>query len=200
MGDNIPDEILSEILSPALRVPDEMFSVMASEKNSPFHSKSESSSAFLLVSRSWLRVATPLLYNVVVLRSKAQAQALAGVLTANPVLGKFIRKLRLEGGYAISMFKILQEAPNISDIFLTLDIKTPDNVCGLCRGLQLIQPIRIILFGTRGSPHHIKYPEGRKLVQKLVAKFLPGWTRLVLQLFLVLVLHLHRLGGSQTGR
>ncbi|KAJ7366540.1 hypothetical protein DFH08DRAFT_834739 [Mycena albidolilacea] len=149
MGDNIPDEILSEILSPALRVPDEMFSVMTSEKNSPFHSKSESSSAFLLVCKSWLRVATPLLYNVVVLRSKGQAQALAGVLTANPVLGKFIRKLRLEGGYAISMFKILQEAPNISDIFLTLNIKTPDNVCGLCRGLQLIQPIRIILFGTR---------------------------------------------------
>jgi hypothetical protein len=176
-----------------------MFSVMASECHSPFQSKSESSSAFLLVSKSWLRVSTPLLYNVVVLRSKAQAQALAGVLTANPMLGKFIRKLRLEGGYAISMFKILQAAPNISDIFLTLDIMTPDNVCGLCRGLQLIQPVRIILYGTRGL---IRYQclEGRKLVQKLVDKFLPSWTRLVLQIFLVLVLHLHRLGGSQTGR
>ncbi|KAJ7366536.1 hypothetical protein DFH08DRAFT_834730, partial [Mycena albidolilacea] len=177
MGDNIPDEILSEILSPALRVPDEMFSVMASETNSPFHSKSESSSAFLLVSKSWLRVSTPLLYSVVVLRSKGQAQALAGVLTANPVLGKFIRKLRLEGGYAISMFKILQAAPNISDIFLTLDIMTPDNVCGLCRGLQLIQPVRIILYGTRDSIPY-QYPEGRKLVQALVDKFLPSWTRL----------------------
>jgi hypothetical protein len=125
---------------------------------------------------------------VVVLRSKAQAQALAGVLTDNPVLGKLIHKLRLEDGYAISMFKMLQAAPNISDIFLTLNITTPDNVCGLCRGLQLIQPIRIIIFGTRGSPYHIQYPERRKLVQKLVAKFLLSRTRLVLQLFSILVL------------
>ncbi|KAF7365463.1 F-box domain-containing protein [Mycena venus] len=95
MGDSIPDEILSEILSPALRVSDAAFAATF-ETVSPFLSTSESSSAFLLVSKSFLRVATPLLYNVVVLRSKAQAQALAGVLTSNPALGKFIRKLRLE--------------------------------------------------------------------------------------------------------
>jgi DNA mismatch repair ATPase MutS len=106
---------------------------------------SESSSAFLVVSKAWLRVATPLLYNVVVIRSKAQAQALAATLNANPDLGRFIKKLRVEGGFAISMLKILQSSPNITDIFLSLSVAPSDNACGLCRGLPLIDPVRVII-------------------------------------------------------
>ncbi|KAJ6584653.1 hypothetical protein B0H19DRAFT_1105878 [Mycena capillaripes] len=175
MGDSIPDEILSEILSPALRVSDEVFSVTSETGRSPFLSMSESSSAFLLVSKAWLRVATPLLYNVVVLRSKAQAQALAAVLTSNPALGKFVRKLRVEGGYAISMLKILQTSPNITDIFLTLDIVAPDNPCGLCRGLQLIDPVCVIIH-FRGMSGRISL-ETEKLVKK-VETCIPTWTKM----------------------
>ncbi|KAJ7119067.1 hypothetical protein C8R44DRAFT_923002 [Mycena epipterygia] len=69
MSDNsLPDEIISEILSPALKVSDEVFSDTADV--SPFATYSESSSAYLLVCKAWLRVATPLLNNVVILRSK----------------------------------------------------------------------------------------------------------------------------------
>ncbi|KAJ6466370.1 hypothetical protein C8R45DRAFT_1021457 [Mycena sanguinolenta] len=175
MADSIPDEILAEILSPALRVTEEAFSV--TPEDSPFLLLSESSSAFLLVSTSWLRVATPLLYNTVILRSKGQAQALAVVLSANPALGKYIRKLRLEGGYAISMLKILKASPNISDIFLCIDIQAPDNPCGLCRGLQLIEPVRVIIYGGGGSRHPYLFPEGHKLVEKL-RTCVPTWKRL----------------------
>ncbi|KAJ7465133.1 hypothetical protein FB451DRAFT_1262722, partial [Mycena latifolia] len=142
MAGNVPDEIIHEILCPALRVPDEAFS--ATSHDSPFVSVVESSSAFLLVSKSWLRVGTPLLYNVVIIRSKAQAQALAIVLRSNPDLGRSIKKLRVEGGYAISMHKILQASKNITDLFITLDIAKFDNACGLCRGLPLIEPVRCI--------------------------------------------------------
>ncbi|KAJ7756212.1 hypothetical protein B0H16DRAFT_695047 [Mycena metata] len=143
---HLPDEILSEILSPALKVSDEAFSTTHSyDVASPFMTFSESSSAFLLVSKAWLRVATPLLYNVVVIRSKAQAQSLAGTLKLNPALGRWVKKLRVEGGYAISMLKILQTCKNVTDVYLRVAILRLDNTCGLCRGLHLLNPLRIII-------------------------------------------------------
>ncbi|KAF7335974.1 F-box domain-containing protein [Mycena sanguinolenta] len=130
MHSSLPDEILSEILSPALRVSDAAFSHF---------------SAYLVVSKSWLRVATPLLYNVVILRLKAQAQALAATLTANPALGQFIKKLRVEGGYAMSMLKVLQASENITYLFLTLDVAPSDNASDLAssgRSQKLLETLQ----------------------------------------------------------
>ncbi|KAJ7624918.1 hypothetical protein FB45DRAFT_88735 [Roridomyces roridus] len=138
-----PDEIISEILSPALKVPDELFCHTVGP--SPFSSYSLSTSAYLLVCKDWLRVATPLLYNVVILRSKPQATALEAALKFNPELGLFVKKLRLEGGFAGSMHTILKLAPNITDLFLTLSIWSPDSTTGLCKGLPLIDPRRVIV-------------------------------------------------------
>ncbi|KAJ7081615.1 hypothetical protein B0H15DRAFT_453347 [Mycena belliarum] len=154
MQTHIPDEILHEILSPAIQVPDEAFSVSATSSDSPFNSIVESSSAFLLVSKAWLRVGTPLLYHDVILRSKAQAQALASALGSNPDLGRFIRKLRVEGGYAISMHKILKNSRNITDLALAPAFLRADNACGLRRGLPLIDPVRVVL-------HHRHSSDGR---------------------------------------
>ncbi|KAJ7602367.1 hypothetical protein DFH06DRAFT_1115663 [Mycena polygramma] len=176
MANHLPDEIISEILSPALRVSDATFSAMTSSADSPFMTFSESTSAFLVVSKAWLRVATPLLYNVVVLRSKAQAQSLAATLKASPTLGRFIKKLRVEGGYAISMFKILQASINITDLFLSLEIARSDNTCGLIRGLPLVDPVRVIL-KTRDLGSSLGYQEDRKLAQTL-EKCIPTWKKL----------------------
>ncbi|KAJ7041568.1 hypothetical protein C8F04DRAFT_947155, partial [Mycena alexandri] len=49
-----------------------------------------SSSAILVVCKAWLRVATPLLYHVVIGRSKAQARGLQRTPRDNPDLGKWI--------------------------------------------------------------------------------------------------------------
>jgi hypothetical protein len=83
------DVFLSEILFPALKVPDEDFS--DSSYLSPFASSEESSLAMFLVCKDWLRVTAPLLYHVVVLRSKAQAKALGESLSKNKDLGRFIK-------------------------------------------------------------------------------------------------------------
>ncbi|KAJ7863379.1 hypothetical protein B0H13DRAFT_2354214 [Mycena leptocephala] len=91
---SLPDEIISEIFSPALKISDEDFSDTSGV--SPFAKYSESTSAYLLVCKSWLRVATPLLYNVVILRSKAHAKGLSLALSTNNLLGQFIKKLRVE--------------------------------------------------------------------------------------------------------
>ncbi|KAJ7715933.1 hypothetical protein B0H14DRAFT_3013585 [Mycena olivaceomarginata] len=156
MSDNsLPDEIISEILSPALKVSDDVFS-----------DTSDSTSAYLLVCKSWLRVATPLLYNTVVLRSKAQAKALSVALSGNEQLGQFIKKLRVEGGYGQPIHTILKCSPNISDLFLSLAIYSSDNTSGLCKGLSLINPTRLSC-ATR---------EGELL--DALSKSIPKWDRL----------------------
>ncbi|KDQ60077.1 hypothetical protein JAAARDRAFT_191498 [Jaapia argillacea MUCL 33604] len=117
MADKLPDELIKEILSPFLRVPEGMFADMGSE--SVFCRFEISTLTILLVCKRWLRVATPLLYEVVILRSKAQAHALAGVLKANKAFGAFIKKLRVEGGYGAPMHQIITAAPNIKDLNIT---------------------------------------------------------------------------------
>ncbi|KAJ7117064.1 hypothetical protein C8R44DRAFT_674347 [Mycena epipterygia] len=144
MSEHLPDEIISEILSPALKVSEEMFSENES-LISPFASSVSSSSA-LLVCKAWLRVATPLLYHVVVLRSKAQARALQAALRGHPDLGRFIKMLRLEGGFGPAMQHILKAAPGITDIFISLQIHTSDSTAGLVLGLPYINPTRMIIF------------------------------------------------------
>ncbi|KAF7350566.1 F-box domain-containing protein [Mycena sanguinolenta] len=143
MATRLPDEIISEILSPALKVPDELFS--DTSHVSPFAAYTPSTSAYLLVCKDWLRVATPLLFNVVVLRSQAQASALDAVLRHNKAFGLFIKKLRVEGGYGMAMHTILKSAPNITDLFLSLSIYSSDNTQGLCKGLPLINPRQVIV-------------------------------------------------------
>ncbi|KAJ7756219.1 hypothetical protein B0H16DRAFT_1539043 [Mycena metata] len=174
----LPDEIISEILSPALKVSDEAFSHDSESARtftkSPFMTFTESTSALLVVCKSWLRVSTPLLYHTVVLRSKAQAQALAATLKANPDLGTFIKRLRVEGGFAISMLKILQSSPNITDLFLSLDFASGDNACGLCRGLALVDPIRVTV---DKSPRTRESAHTSKLLETL-EECIPAWENL----------------------
>ncbi|KAJ6454603.1 hypothetical protein C8R45DRAFT_1037492 [Mycena sanguinolenta] len=168
---NLPEEILAEILFFALRVSDAAFSALSVTGDSPFVSFRESSSAYLRVSKGWLRVATPFLYKVVIIRSKAQAQALAATLSSNPALGRYIKKLRVEGGYAISMLKVLESSKNLTDLFLSADVAHSDNASGLCRGLPLVDPVRVIL-DMQGLSM-----DSRKLVNAL-RKCIPTWKKL----------------------
>ncbi|KAJ7146989.1 hypothetical protein C8R44DRAFT_864686 [Mycena epipterygia] len=145
MSDRLPDELISEILSPALKVPEHMFS--NTSPKSPFASLSVlSKSSALLVCKSWLRVATPLLYAVVIIRSKAQAHAFQATLRSTPDLGRFVKKLRVEGGFGTLMHRILQNTPNVTDILLSLQIHSSDSSSGLVLGLPLINPTRLIIF------------------------------------------------------
>ncbi|KAJ7164707.1 hypothetical protein C8R43DRAFT_946501 [Mycena crocata] len=172
MANSLPDEILSEILSPALKVSDVAFSDLS--RDSPFAAYSESSSAALLVSKSWLRVATPLLYHVVVLRSKAQASALEIVLRQNPDLGRFIKKLRVEGAYGGSMLKIISRAPNVTDLCISLNIWSSDNVSGLCRGLPSMKPTRVVL--VHSSYHSLN--KNQQLLLDTLKKCIKEWPNL----------------------
>ncbi|KAJ7652350.1 hypothetical protein DFH06DRAFT_1475209 [Mycena polygramma] len=151
MSQHLPDEIISEILSPALKVSEEMFSDTAA--TSPFASPSVSSSAALLVCKAWLRVATPLLYHVVVVRSKAQAHALQRILRGNPDLGRFVKMLRVEGGF---------------DPRFRLDRRSG-------WGLHYIDPTRMIIFDDERARNHLKNKQVQNLIGALEARA-PKWS------------------------
>ncbi|KAJ7049379.1 hypothetical protein C8F01DRAFT_757642 [Mycena amicta] len=174
MSDALPDEVLSEILAPALTVDDETFSDTTSEV-SPFATYTESASAYLLVNKSWLRVATPLLYATAVLRSKAQAKALERALSGNVILGQFIKQLRVEGGYGAPMHRILKLSPNIAHLYVTLSVSSSDSTDGLCKGLALISPKRLILQDNYSDQARNKMV--RNLIDATV-KAIPGWKEL----------------------
>ncbi|TDL29915.1 hypothetical protein BD410DRAFT_46665 [Rickenella mellea] len=130
--DRLPDEILKEILEPSLHIPDDEFSSIGRARESPFGRTARNSSSLLIVSKRWMRVATPLLYEVVIIRSTAQAQALAYAIKSNKAFGLFIKKIRMEGGFGKAPAQFIASAPNIRDIFLTLDLWSSDNPAGLC--------------------------------------------------------------------
>ncbi|KAJ7149238.1 hypothetical protein C8R43DRAFT_1236573 [Mycena crocata] len=90
---------------------------------SPFAvpNRSSSISSHLLVCKSWLRVATPLLYAVVIIRTSPQASALQTALQSAPELGPFVKKLRIEGVFGKKrMHELLKQTPNVTDLFLSL--------------------------------------------------------------------------------
>ncbi|KAK7059654.1 hypothetical protein R3P38DRAFT_3168110 [Favolaschia claudopus] len=176
-ADTLPNDILFEILSLVLHVPDAKFATLSrnASATSPFLTRSQSSSAYLLVSKSWLYVGTPLLYNTVVLRSKAQAQALAATLTTNPDLGRFIKKLRVEGGFEDLMHTILALSRNITDIFITLNLASSDNPRGLCTGLPLINPVRVIVETTELE----MTPRVARELYMVIQKCVGTWRQLV---------------------
>ncbi|KAJ7725364.1 hypothetical protein B0H16DRAFT_1594707 [Mycena metata] len=175
MDTHLPDEILSEILSPALKVSDDEFS--DTSPNSPFARYSESSSAFLLVCKAWLRVATPLLYHVVVLRSKAQASALDSALRRNSDLGRWVKKLRVEGGYGPCMLKIIAAVPNVTDLFISVDIWSSDNVVGLIKGnvFPPMNPTRVVLYDP---PYGRRRNKNSEALVQVITRSIKDWKNL----------------------
>ncbi|KAF7334508.1 F-box domain-containing protein [Mycena venus] len=171
----IPDEIVSEILTPLLKHPDKVF---ADRSEQPLLAPGYSSSTYLLVCKVWLRVSTPLLYNVVILRTTAQAEALQTVLQSNKEFGLFIKKLRVEGGFGNPMQTILKCAPNITDLFLTFFVWSSDSVRGLCSGLALINPRRVIVVDADGWD--VKLKENKQVTQLFnsLLDLIPKWDNL----------------------
>ncbi|KAJ7156534.1 hypothetical protein C8R43DRAFT_998271 [Mycena crocata] len=172
-ANQIPDEIISEILSPLLKHSDAAFSEPLEK---PFVDPGYSASSYLLVSRAWFHVSTPLLYSVVILRTVGQAQALERVLESNKELGLFVRKLRVEGGFGKATHTILKCSPKITDFCFSLVIWGSDDVNGLCRGLPLINPQRVILID---NPAKTKKNKKVEALLNTLLQLIPKWDNLL---------------------
>jgi len=174
MARDLPAELLREILSPPLLVPDEMFADNGAV--SPFSKVEKSASDVLLVCKSWMRAATPWLYSTVIVRSMAQAKALALALTNNPDFGKFIRRLRVEGAYGEYIWAAVKTAPNITDLCMTLTVWSDVSSAGLIKSLAYINPRRVIL--TLAPVKTIRNKNHEALLKALCTQ-IQSWSRLV---------------------
>ncbi|KAI5825660.1 hypothetical protein K523DRAFT_419864 [Schizophyllum commune Tattone D] len=141
----LPDELLKDILEPAFAIPDALF--RNPEGRSPFSTyvNNYKTSSLLLVNKNWCRVGTPLLYHDVILRSKAQARALAAAFKSNPDLARWVRKLRVEGGFGPSMQQILEKCgPKLTDVCLMTALYSDDSASGIVSCLSLLNPTTLV--------------------------------------------------------
>ncbi|KZV89020.1 hypothetical protein EXIGLDRAFT_838813 [Exidia glandulosa HHB12029] len=160
-----PDELIKEMLSPPLLVPDALFADTGPV--SPFAKATSSASDVLLVCKRWMRVGTPALYETVIIRSTAQAQALEMALTRNPEFGRFVKKLRLEGVYGEYITsKIIATMTRVTDFCFTLSIYSADKLAGMTKALDMFEPKRIVL--TLNDPKR-RNSQNRTLIKKLTA-------------------------------
>ena len=74
----------------------------------------------LLVSRTWLRIATPTFYRHITLRSDKQTALLAQSLRRNPELGRWVRGIRAEGTYS-RLLDVIQYCPALEEFDMTVD-------------------------------------------------------------------------------
>ncbi|KAH6911750.1 hypothetical protein BKA70DRAFT_1099048 [Coprinopsis sp. MPI-PUGE-AT-0042] len=171
----LPDEIVKEILSPVLEVPDKAFANTSLTTN-PFAGYELTSSTVLEVCKAWLRVATPLLYETVILRSKAQAQALALALRGNPDLGPFVKKVRIEGGYGSHIVEIFKWCPALNDLWISAALWSNESIAGYAKAFRSINPQRLIVVDDL----HEKNSKIRKaMYEGLGEAVLAVWLRLV---------------------
>ena len=176
MLDNLPNELIGEILSPVLDIPNDMFREVS--EPSPFSRPSHiSASSIVGVCKTWMNVATPLLYRVVVLRSKPQAYALMNTLHKHKELGDHIKKLRVEGAYGPAMRVILHAAQNITDLCLSLDTRFSDEVNGLCSSLTSINPCCVVIL----APTELRIDGPLPELVATLKVCLESWTNLVSQ-------------------
>ncbi|KAF7367649.1 hypothetical protein MSAN_00828500 [Mycena sanguinolenta] len=170
-----PPEILSLILAPLLKHSEKAFSDTTEKlllDPSPF-----SPASYGLVCKAWLRVTTPLLLNAVVLRTTHQAEVLRATLESNEEFGSYIKKSRIEGAFPTAIYTILKSAPNVTDLFLTLHIWDSDDVKGLCQGLPLINPRRVVVVDNDGPRPTKDNEQVDQLLQTLV-EVIPKWDKL----------------------
>ncbi|KZV95378.1 hypothetical protein EXIGLDRAFT_735387 [Exidia glandulosa HHB12029] len=172
MSQALPNELLKEILSPPLLVPDKLFADTGA--TSPFRQATHSSADVLLVCNQWMRVGTPVLYETVVIRSTAQAQALALALKSTPAFGRFIKNLRIEGAFGAHLGKIALVALNVTDFCFSLAIYADANVNGLVKLLSTLDPERVIL--TTAPPTAVKN-KGHTAVLSTLCRCIPKWSR-----------------------
>ncbi|KAH7098998.1 hypothetical protein BKA62DRAFT_711070 [Auriculariales sp. MPI-PUGE-AT-0066] len=162
----LADELLSIILAPYFAVPEKLFADNGGV--SPFSKVPQSAADLLHVCKRWMRITTPLLYETVIIRSKAQASSLNLALTRHAEFGRFTRRLRLEGAYGEWVTpEIVQAMPQVKQFCFTLSVLYKDDVSGLQTAFELFQPERVIITLYNRNGHGNQ--QQRKLIRDLAS-------------------------------
>lgn len=148
----LPEELLRDILAYALYVPYDEFcrppalEPVASDLPTLKKVKRKPCRAdLLLVSKRWLRVGTPLLYECLRLGRRKHARRVTKLFQENPRLGNAVRCLRLEGPYSKKLDEVVKLTPRVQTLYIDVDIESSNNVNGLLRSIPLLNPENLFL-------------------------------------------------------
>ncbi|TRM68539.1 hypothetical protein BD626DRAFT_117931 [Schizophyllum amplum] len=180
---HLPDEIINKLLAHIMSVSDADFEHGGQDHamESPFVRYGQlSTSVLLLVCKDWLRVGTPLLYHTVILRSTAQAQALDSALMRTPELGKFIRRLRLEGGFGFYVQGVCAIARNIEALALPFDYAAKDSTSGIQNALPTMDLKYLVMIPSYRITCTSSFPSNKNTdaLNASVHEMIPRWKRL----------------------
>ncbi|KDQ53885.1 hypothetical protein JAAARDRAFT_38850 [Jaapia argillacea MUCL 33604] len=118
----IPEELVERILALCVDSPQQPPSPSPSPYSSAPNPASHDQTAILLVSKRFLRIATPLFYNSLPLRSRHQSSLLCRTLSRNTVLGSFVRKVVVHNADAYGgLGDLLRICHLIEELDLNLD-------------------------------------------------------------------------------
>jgi len=145
MACKLADETLAVILSIVLEVADDDFISMQTDSG-PFARRDYSTADALLVCKRWMRVATPLLLHTCIIRSAAQAQALAKALKKNPELAQFVKRMRIESSHGAAVKQFLTQTKQIDELAISMPVLAKDNAKPMYSVLGTLRPRRLVLF------------------------------------------------------
>ncbi|KDQ58577.1 hypothetical protein JAAARDRAFT_193128 [Jaapia argillacea MUCL 33604] len=157
-------------------VPDSLF---VNHTDDPiFFRSTPSTSILLLVCKRWLRVATPLLYEILIIRSKAQAQALSLTLPFNNSLGLYVKKLRIECGYVSFGQGTIELMPNVPHSYLSLAVWPEDNVSNVCASLASLSPTCVVLYECSEQDQMLDNDNTQLLCLTIQERVVAFWTNM----------------------
>ena len=171
---SFPEEVLERILALCVDAQTDAFA------NPSWHTRqvSRRASSVLLVNKTFLRIATPLLYNTVVIRSSHQLTTiLDNVFRPSPQLATFVKTVEISGGSYDGLDDFVRLCVNLEEFDMSLD-NTPweedvrEKFAESLKGMRKIKSliVRKDAYLTQEKPKHLM----NQLSDAIVA-----WTSLV---------------------
>lgn len=134
------------------------------------------------VCKQWHRIGLVCLYDTIIIRSRAQALALATTLDKNPHLSSLIKNARIEGGYP-QLNDIFKKCVNLNILILLLwDILLMEDMQPLCRALKVVNPVVFLFLDHPPDLDELRTQrrcDNFDLVHKTLCSAIPTWSRLV---------------------
>ncbi|GJE91881.1 hypothetical protein PsYK624_080320 [Phanerochaete sordida] len=178
---SLPEELVRDILSYSFHLSADDFCGFRTRRHSHVRGSMYSVQKrdkppcqdLLLVCKRWLRIASPLLYASLSVRTPAHASTVAALLKAAPALGNAVRQLKIFGGYGKDMTTIAAACPNVETLYFYVSVKSNESIVGIKKALLLFSPTRLYL-ENRYAYSNKKVNELRALLETQIAK----WPRL----------------------
>jgi hypothetical protein len=171
---SFPEEVLERILTLCVDAQTDAFA------NPSWHTRqvSRRASSILLVNKTFLRIATPLLYNTVVIRSSHQLNTvLENVFRPNPGLAAFVRTVAISGGSYDGLDDFVRLCVNLEEFDMTLDNTPWEADLREKFGQSLIGMKKIKSLVVRKDAYLTQ--EKPKLLMNQLSNAIVSWTSLV---------------------